>query len=355
MAVHRNYNYEIRHWIASTLGDLWLGTVDSSADASTITVASLIPGYDDNDNFFNRFNFYCYEGTNVGDELIVDTWTNSSHELTLTPDASASFDTDSKFELHRLFTKSDYERAINMAIEDTQGMLWEARDDTTVVLVEDETNDGDDLCTYEYTLPTTFQGVYRVIKEGWEAGKKLSGTVSTDLTLGEQVVGSSSSATGIVSYSTTDGYILIREVDGTFETGENAVGQTSGNSCSSITSIEDEEVGDGKFERKDILDPRDWTLLKADTEKIKFDERYVSIVGDLRIRLLGYARQAQVSNDTDYIYTPPKWIIERAIMYLPMQKCQQEWFYRRQQQATQVSQRVPSVVPNWQTKMVAEV
>jgi hypothetical protein len=190
------------------------------------------------------------------------------------------------------------------------------------------------------------------------SGKKLTGTVVSALTLGETVTGSSSGATGILSYGPAGNtYILVREVSGTFVVGENAEGGTSGNSCSTLTAVEDETVGDGTFPIENIVDPRDYTILKVYPPKIKFDENHYSIVADLRIKLEYQGGQGSISADTDIIFLPPHDLVEVAATFLPFSKIESNnltaVFNKCLQTRTRVEAR-PPIAPYANAKRIIE-
>ena len=97
MATYRNTLVQIRQWMASELGDLVLGAVTTDASNST-TVAvlgSTTPPqfYNQADSYFsdNKFESYCYEGTNIGTSQTSTAWANSTRKLTLLPAAAAAF------------------------------------------------------------------------------------------------------------------------------------------------------------------------------------------------------------------------------------------------------------------------
>jgi len=324
MGVYSTTEKAVRQSLSWMLGDCILCTA-SAGEKTTYTVATTNPVqfYNKADDFFNsteQYEAYCYEGTNIGTSHLITDW--GSHKLTLTPAAAANYTTSSKLELHRLFQVAELRDAINRAITFyAKKYLIDDTDSTTITLVESTSNDDETLYTYEYTLPTDLLYIWRVTTEGSKSGKKLTGTVSGAFTLGETVTGGTSEATGILSYGPADGtYILVREVDGTFEVGETATGGTSEKTCSSITAVDDETVGTGKFPMSNVVERRDLTIVKSSSPKIKFHEDHYNVVADLRIRLEGQGKQAVVDSDTDAIYLPPHELVEVAATFLPFSK-----------------------------------
>jgi hypothetical protein len=322
-AVYSNTLAQIRQWVAAKLDDLILCTVTSGTKTTAVLATTDPPLYRNvDDDYFNKhhYNAYCYEGTNKGTTHDCTDWDNSSnHSLTLDPGGSSNFDTTSKLELHRLFTATQYMNAINEAIESVAECYFgDVIDNTSITLEETTDNAGNTLYIYEYDLPTSLLHIYRVIREDYESGKKLTGTVSDAFTLAEIVNLSPSGASGTLRYGPSGStYILIGDVDGTPAVGDTATGATSGETCSSITAVEDETVGNGEFDKHGEVDLRDWDIIKPSTAQIKFDEHYFSVIGDLRIQLEGYGSQAKVDSDTDVINIPPDWLVWAAIAHLP--------------------------------------
>jgi len=323
MALYSNYEYTIRQRLSRMMGDCVLCTV-SAGSTTTATVATTNPpqSYAKADDFFNKlwFEVYCYSGTNNGVTRVASDW--DTYVLTVAPATTSEYDTTSLLELHNIFYVIELRDAINHAIDlYAKKYLVDLSDSTTITLTRTERNDvsGSYIPTYEYALPTTALYIHRVTTEGSVSGVKLTGTVSDALTLGEQVVADSSGATGLVSYS-GDAYIRVREVSGTFTTDDTVTGQTSGETVSTITAVAYETAGDGKFPIENIVDPRDYTILKAYPPKIKFDERHYNVVEDLRIKLEYQGSQAGITADTDTIFLPPHELVEVAATFLPFSK-----------------------------------
>ena len=323
MALYSNYEYTIRQRLSRMMGDCVLCTV-SAGSTTTATVATTNPpqSYAKADDFFNKlwFEVYCYSGTNNGVTRVASDW--DTYVLTVAPATTSEYDTTSLLELHNIFYVIELRDAINHAIDlYAKKYLVDLDDSTTITLTRTERNDVSDsyIPTYEYALPTDALYIHRVTTEGSVSGVKLTGEVSDAFTVGETVTGDSSGATGLVSYGPADGYIRVREVDGTFTVGETAEGGDSESTCV-ITAVDYETAGDSKFPIENIVDPRDYTILKSYPPKIKFDERHYSVVEDLRIKLEYQGSQAGITADTDTIFLPPHELVEVAATFLPFSK-----------------------------------
>ena len=329
IGTYSNTEAVIRQRLSRMVNDCILLTA-SAGDKTTYTVATTDPTkfYDKSDDFFNNLHYevYCYEGTNIGTKHRAYDWDLDTHILTVSPAAAANYVTTSKLELHELFGVTEYRDAIN------QGIAFFARryyldldDSTTITLTRTERNDVSDsyINTYEYALPTDCLWLNRVTTEDSVAGVKLTGTVSGAFTLGETVTGGTSKATGLLSYGPADGYIRVREVDGTFVVDETATGGTSKETCV-ITAVDYEPAGNGKFPEKNVIDPRDWRILKAYesaiSPKIKLDENQYKVVADLRLKLEYQGIQDDVTADANTIMLPPDELIPVAATFLPFSK-----------------------------------
>ena len=205
MALFSNYEKTIRQRLSRMMNDCVLATVSAGA-ASTATIATTNPPtfYGVAADYYNLLNYevYCYSGTNIGASRLVSDY--ASYVVTVTPDAASAYDTTSLLELHNIFYVVELRDAINQAIALYANKYFvNLSDSTTITLTRTERNDVADsyINTYEYALPTDALHIWRVTTEDSVSGYKLTGTVSDTFTLGEQVVGGTSGATGLVSYS----------------------------------------------------------------------------------------------------------------------------------------------------------
>lgn len=356
MAVFKNTLAEVRHWTASHLGDLVTAKVASGTTATAVLASTTPPQfYNKPDDYFNDnwYEAYCYAGTNIGESRLVTDWVNSTRTLTVSPVASAAYDTTSNLELHYMFYANEYLNAINMAIETlARRYFFEITDDDSLVLEITETNDGNDLNTYEYELPTEFLFIHRLTREGTKSGRKLTGTLSGTFTVGETVTGGTSGATAIVTYSGT-GYILVREADDDFDVGETITGGTSAETCT-LTESEYKTVGSGEF--YEVIDPRSWHLVKDGTapHSVSFNRNTFSIVDGLRIRIEGQTSQSKVTADTDYIYVKPDWLVAAAITHLPHSKIESNKLAPTLAWAQAIAARVPMSMVHPEARAVIE-
>jgi len=322
----------VRQLLSGMFADCVLATASAGAKGE-ITIATTNPPqfYSYPTDTFNeeQWESYCYYGTNKGTTQLASDWDVDTHKLSLTPDAALEYDITSKVELHHLFYSMEYLNAINQAIafyNNGSKYLLDLKDETTISLTRTERNDVDDsyINTYEYALPTDCLWLNRVTTEDSVVGVKITGTVSAAFTLGEQVEGSSSSATGLVSYSGST-YIRVREESGTFTTSDTVTGQDSGKTVTSISDIDRTEVaGDGKFPPENKVDPRDWRVLKPSEPKLKLMEGHYTVVEDLRLRLEYQGIQDDVTADTDTIMLPIDEFVKVAATFLPFSKIESD-------------------------------
>ena len=317
----------IRQRLSRMFGDCVLG-VPSAGETTTITFASTDPPqfYNKADDEFNEMEYevYTYAGINIGVTRLASDWDNSTHKITVTPAAASAYTTASRIELHGIFYVVELRDAINQAIDlYATKYLLDLSDETTISLTRTARNDASTsyIYTYEYALPTDCLWLHRVTTEDSVAGTKLTGTVSGAFTLGETVTGGTSGATGLLSYGpAASTYIRVREESGTFAVGETATG-AGAETCSSITAVDRTEVsGDGKFPPENLLDPRDWRILKPYAPKLQLLEGQYTVTENLRLRLEYQGIQDNVTADTDTIMLPTDEFVEVAATFLPFSK-----------------------------------
>lgn len=303
--------------------------VPSGGTTTTIVIGTSDPPAFEakGDDYFNQSECeaYCYAGTNIGVDNYASDWVNSTATITVGNTAGSAYDTTSRVELHGKFYVTEYENAMNMAIDLYASKYFlPLKDETTISLTRTARNDNATsyIYTYEYSLPTDCLWLWRVTTEDAVSGIKLTGTVSGAFTLGETITGGTSGATGLLSYGPAGStYIRVREESGTFEEAETATGGTSGETCSTITDVDrTEQSGDGKFPPENILDGRDWTILKPYAPKLRLVEGHYTVVEDLRLRLEYVGIQDNISSDTDTIMLPPDEFVEVAATFLPFSK-----------------------------------
>ena len=331
-----------------------MGTPDSGTKSTLVDGELTNPRW--TTDYFNLHNYKCYiyADPNMGEEKWVYDWDVNATKLTLTSEYTAAITTASLYELHYIFYADEYLKAINLAIESIAGKyLVDIKDETTIRLTSTEDNLGNIVFTWEYALPLSMLYLYRVITEEAVSGVKLTGTVSGTLTAGETVTGSTSGATGEFSYQDGDDeYIRLRKVSGTFVVGEDADGASQ--SCDTLTAVDSETAGGGRWLDKDIIDPRYYSIIRSYPPKLKLNKGYYSVNEDLYLRLEGQGAQAIVDDDTDTIYLPPDWLVNKAITFLPMSKIQSGKLDNIYRKALLESTVIPSSWPNPRARSVVE-
>ncbi len=351
MALYSNTLEVIRKYVSGAVGDLIYGTADSGS-TSTIVHTMLRKG----DDYYNERGYECYiyAGTNIGEVREVDDWTKGDNTLSFIPNFTSAIDNTSKYELHYIFTEKEYRRAINMAIEHLAGKYLVDVKDETVQLTATTDNLSNTVYTWEYTLPTSLLYLTQVIREEALSGVKLTGTISDVFTNGETITGGTSGATGELAYDAST-YIRVRKVDGTFITGETATGTSSSETCSAITAVAYETAGGGRFLNSGIVDPRNWSIIRAYPAKLKLDKRYIGVLDEgLLLRLEGQGTQPIVDDDTDVIYLPPDWLVQKAITFLPQNKIEDNQLDSIFRQALILSAREPMAHPHPFSRRIVE-
>lgn len=118
-------------------------------------------------------------------------------------------------------------------------------------------------------------------------------------------------------------------------------------------TTEDEVDGDIFYDTGEV-DPRDWSIMKAYPPYLKLRKGYYSITADKDLRLEGQGTQPLVDDDTDVIYFPPAWVVQKAITFLPQNKIQANELDATYRQALVLSVREPRNWPNPIAKSVVE-
>ena len=153
--MYSNKLWEVRHYLANSVGDLSYGQCGTTGASTTKTYAGFLYQADD---YYNEHHYeaYVYLGTNKGLTRRVTDWVLSTYLLTVHSAYAAACDATSFVELHRIFTEDELRKAINLAIESIAGQYLIDKVDATVTLIAD---------TYEYTLPSGFEYVHAVTTE----------------------------------------------------------------------------------------------------------------------------------------------------------------------------------------------
>lgn len=346
----------IRHHLSGAVGDLIYGVCGATGATTTKIHAPFLWQPDDYYNE-NYYEVYIYAGVNIGLTRRVTDWVLSTNLLTVHTAYAAACNATSYAELHRIFTSTDYLNAINLSIASlADKYVLPLTDETTIKLTSTTDNLSNIVPTYEYDLPATMTHLYQVTTEHGVSGVKLTGTVSGAFTAGETVTGDSSGATGELSYGPAGGtYIRVRKVDGTFILTEAADGASEG--CSSITAVDYETAGLGKWYPSGIIDYRDWEIVKVyptGTSQLRLDKAHYSVDEDLYLRLDGHMRQPVLAGDTEVCYLPLDWIVQKAITYLPHNKIESNKLDKIYDKAVLISSREPKNYPHPNSHSVME-
>lgn len=153
--MYSNTLWEIRHYLATMVGDLLYGVCGTTGATTTKIYAGFLWQADD---YYNEHHYdvYVYLGTNKGLNRRVTDWVLADFLLTVHSAYAAACDATSYIELHRIFTEDELRKAINLAIESSADQYLVDKVDASITLVAD---------TYEYTLPEGFEYVHGVTTE----------------------------------------------------------------------------------------------------------------------------------------------------------------------------------------------
>jgi len=108
------------------------------------------------------------------------------------------------------------------------------------------------------------------------------------------------------------------------------------------------------FYDSDVVDSRDWSIIKAYPPYLKLRKGYYSITADKDLRLEGQGTQDLVTEDSALIYLPPDWLVQKAITFLPQNKIQSNNLDATYRQALILSAREPRVYPNPRAQRITE-
>ena len=121
-----------------------------------------------------------------------------------------------------------------------------------------------------------------------------------------------------------------------------------------IRIITEKTAAGGIFNASDEIDPRDWDIIRAYPPKLKLHEDYYSLSAGKDLRIEGYGAQPIVDDDTDVIYLPPDWVVQKAITFLPQNKIQSSKLTETYARASVVSSREPVSQMDPRTRWVIE-
>ena len=82
----------------------------------------------------------------------------------------------------------------------------------------------------------------------------------------------------------------------------------------------EDKADSGDYYDEDETDSRNWDLISPRTLKLRYG--YYSITAGKDLRIEGQGRQDTVDSDTDVIYLPPDFIVQKSITFLPQNKIQ---------------------------------
>jgi len=89
-----------------------------------------------------------------------------------------------------------------------------------------------------------------------------------------------------------------------------------------IRIITEKTAASDQFPAWAEIDPRNWDIIRSYPPKLKLHEGYYSVSAGKDLRIEGYGSQPIVDDDTDVIYLPPDWLVQKAITFLPQNKIQ---------------------------------
>lgn len=113
-------------------------------------------------------------------------------------------------------------------------------------------------------------------------------------------------------------------------------------------------VGDDEFRAEDVVDPRIWSIMPAYPPQLKLDENRYSITANKDLRLEGQGTQPIVDDDTDVIYLPPDWLVQKAITFLPQGKIQSNKLDETYRRALAISAKEPRNWPHPRAQRIVE-
>lgn len=114
------------------------------------------------------------------------------------------------------------------------------------------------------------------------------------------------------------------------------------------------EADEDEYFNRDIIDPRSWSVIRAYPAKLKLDKRYYRITTDKDLRLEGQGTQSIVDDDTDVIFLPPDWLVQKAITFLPQNRIQSNALDATYRQALLLSAIEPRAHPHPFARRIVE-
>ena len=111
-------------------------------------------------------------------------------------------------------------------------------------------------------------------------------------------------------------------------------------------------AGGGIFKKAGEVDNRDWELIAS--RKLKLHDGRYSITAGKDLRIEGQGRQEQVTSDSDIIYLPQDWVVQKAITFLPQNRIQSNKLDDTYRQALILSSDEPRNWPHPKAQRVLE-
>jgi len=139
-----------------------LGVLERAGTASGGTAATLVDAgvLSDEDNFFRGYRTYIHNGPAQGDERKITASSQSSENVTVSPNFSAPPTTASEYLIYDTYRMVTIERALINAMHLLRPSLLVPLEDKSIDFGDPET-----AASYSVTAPTYMASVYRIIRE----------------------------------------------------------------------------------------------------------------------------------------------------------------------------------------------
>ena len=155
MGLYNTTQYALRHSVAYSLDDMAQGKAFTAQTGSSNSLAVCSYLTESND-YWNGWDFHVFAGSGVGQSQRVNDFHNANTTLAFSPVLTTALTANSQFEMHKKFTTTQYNDAIDRAIEMGKDEYLFDKNDETATLTED---------TYEYSIPSGFRYISGIWKE----------------------------------------------------------------------------------------------------------------------------------------------------------------------------------------------